>query len=123
VEDVIDGHTYWLAPSTRRVRVPSRTAFLLPLYDEYLIAYKDRRAALDPAFWRPIAARDPFSAAIVVDGRVVGGWKRTVTKGKVAVTVDLPVPLSRADSRLVAGAGRRFGAFLGLRPVMMTRTP
>jgi len=121
-EDVIDGNTYWLSASTRRVRRASRTAFLLPLYDEYLIAYKDRRAALDPAFWKPIAARDPFSAAIVLDGRVVGGWKRTLTKGKVAVAVDLPVPLSRTDSRLVAGAVRRFGAFLGLRPVM-ARTP
>jgi hypothetical protein len=123
VEDVIDGNTYWLPPSTRRVRGPSRTAFLLPLYDEYLIAYKDRRAALDPAFWKPIAARDPFSAAIVLDGRVVGGWKRTVTKGKVAVAVDLPVPLSRADSRLVASAARRLGAFLGLRPLIaLTRS-
>ena len=117
-EDVIDGTTYWLSPSTRRVRRASRTAFLLPLYDEYLIAYRDRRAALDPTLWKPIAARDPFSAAIVLDGRVVGGWKRTVTKGSVAVAVDLAVRLSRADLRLVAGAARRFGAFLGLRPVI-----
>ena len=48
LEKVVDGRRYWLAPN---IRVPARlprSAFLLPPYDEYLIAFKDRSAAIDP---------------------------------------------------------------------------
>jgi Winged helix DNA-binding domain len=86
----------------------------LPPYDEYLIAYKDRSAALDAALWNPIATRDPFVAPIVLDGRVVGGWKRTVGKDAVSITLDLLERLSRVDARLVDDAAQRYAAFLGL---------
>lgn len=112
--EVIDGKTYWFAASLRAIAPPPRTAYLLPLYDEYLIAYKDRSAALDLVLWKPIAGRDPFSAPIVLDGRVVGGWKRKPMKDAVTIALDLPVPLEKTDARLVAEAARRFGAFLGL---------
>jgi Winged helix DNA-binding domain len=112
--EVIGGKKYWFSASARAIGRLRRSAYLLPLYDEFLIAYKDRSAALDPALWKPIAGREPFSAAIVVDGRVVGGWKRTLTERQVTVALDLPVPLKRNDAGLVAAAARRFGTFLGL---------
>jgi hypothetical protein len=117
-DDVIDGKTYWFSSSRRAISRPPRTAYLLPLYDEYLIAYKDRSAALDLALWKPIAGRDPFSSAIVLDGRVVGGWNRTLMKDKVTIALDIPLPLKRIDERLVAEAARQFGAFLGLDVVL-----
>ncbi len=47
--EVIDGKTYWLSRAAAGEEEPS--AYLLGLYDEYLIAYKDRSAALDRARW------------------------------------------------------------------------
>jgi len=114
-EDVIDGKTYWRSSSMRAITRESRVAYLLPLYDEYLIAYKDRSAALDPARWtqRP-PNHDPFSSPIVVDGWFVGGWKRTLKKGAVVITLTPFAPLNRTDARAVADAAHRYGAFLGL---------
>ena len=109
----LEGKTYWFSPSLGTVGPPDRAAYLLPPYDEYLIAFKDRSAALDPALWNPVAARNAFIAPVVVGGRVVGGWKRTLKKGTVVVTLDLPRKLSRADARLVEDAVRRHHAFLG----------
>jgi len=120
VEDVIDGKTYWRSASKRATK-PPRTAHLLPLYDEYLIGYRDRSAVLDAESWKPIAGRDPFSAAVVLDGRVIGGWKRAVRNGMVAIDLYLPRSISNADSRLVTAAARRFGTFLGA-TVTTTRT-
>ena len=110
----IDGKHYWFAPSVRALERPRRVAYLLPPYDEYLIAYKDRSAAVDSGLWRPGAGRDPFAAPVVLDGRVVGGWRRTLDKDTVSIRLDLPRRLSRADARLVDDAARRYGAFLGL---------
>ena len=119
-EEVVDGKRYWLAPSTRIPVRPLRAAYLLPPYDEYLIAYKDRSAALDPGLWLRITESDRFAAPVVLDGRVVGGWKRTMDEDAVSIALDLPVRLSRADMRLVEDAARRYGDFLGLE-VMISR--
>jgi hypothetical protein len=114
IEAAVDGKRYWLAPGTRIPTRPTRTAYLLPPYDEYLIAYKDRSAALDPGAWLSIAGRDPFAAPVVLEGRVVGGWKRTMGEDTVSILLDMPGRLSRADERLVEEAAGRYGAFLGL---------
>ncbi len=42
--ETIGGATYWFA-AAGAARPPSRAAHLLPIYDEYLIAYKDRSAS------------------------------------------------------------------------------
>jgi hypothetical protein len=110
----IEGKRYWLAPTTRTLVRPARAAYLLPPYDEYLIAYRDRSAALDPALWKPGAGRDPFAAPVVLDGRVIGGWRRTSDTDGDSITLDLAARPSRADAQLVEQAARRYGAFLGL---------
>jgi hypothetical protein len=111
--DVMDGQTYWFSPAVRAL-TPPRAAYLLGLYDEYLIAYKDRRAALDLSQWRRIVSRDPFSAPIVVNGQVVGGWTKKVQPGGIVITLTPFTPVSRGDSRAIGEASRAYADFLGL---------
>jgi hypothetical protein len=120
VEEEVGGKRYWFTASTSIPERTLRAAYLLPPYDEYLIAYKDRSASLDPELWQALASRDPFVAPLVVDGRVVGGWKRTLEGDTVTILLDLPKRLSRADSLLVKEAARRYADFLGL-DVVITR--
>jgi hypothetical protein len=120
-EEVIDGKQYWFSSSMRTLAPPPRTAYLLPLYDEYLIAYRDKSASIDSALWMPVVARDPFSSAILLDGQVVGGWKRTLLREKVVIAVDLPGPIKKVDERLVVDATQRFGAFLGVDATVVRR--
>jgi hypothetical protein len=123
-DEMIDGKTYWRSSSMRTVAPAARAAHLLPLYDEYLISYKDRTAALDLALWRPIVARDPFTSAVALEGRVVGGWKRTRSKDVVTIALDLPAPLKRNDMHVVVEAAHRHGRFLGLDVALdIERTP
>jgi hypothetical protein len=112
-EEEIDGTRYWFAPSARRLGQPGRAAYLLQPYDEFLIAYKDRSASLDPMFSRPGAGRGPYAAPVVLDGRVVGGWRRAFTGDRIAITFDLPRRLGSANALLVEAAARRYGDFLG----------
>ena len=119
-DDEIDGRRYWFASSMPTPERPARAAYLLPPYDEYLIAYKDRSAALGPTPWKPGAWRDPPPAPIVLDGRVVGGWSRTTDTDGVAIGLHLLQRLSRADVLLVEDAARRYGDFLG-RDVTISR--
>ena len=109
--ETIDGRTYWFSSSGRTPTAP-RTAYLLPLFDEYLIAYKDRRAALDTSRWTRNAPRDPFSAPIVVDGQVVGGWKRIQTGDRVTISLTPFTPLGKPDVAAITDAARAYTRFV-----------
>ena len=115
-EEVVEGRRYWRAASMEAVRRPRRVAYLLGPYDEYLIAYKDRSAAFAPPASKSVAGRGPFAAPVVLDGEVVGGWRRSGDEGSVSITLDLPRRLDRDDRRLVREAAERYGAFLGAVP-------
>jgi hypothetical protein len=114
--EVVDGEKYWRTPSDEQ---PSprggRRAHLLPNYDEYIVAYADRRAVYDV---HRAASSDPrssplFSHTVLVQGRVVGTWRRSVRADAVAVTILLTHRLGRADKAAVTGAVQRYAAFLG----------
>jgi len=111
--DDVDGRTYWFASST-----PPRgtdDAPLLPAWDEYTVAYRDREAVLDPKHAKQVnAGGGVLNPVIVVRGHVVGSWRRTLGKSGVTVT---PSPFGRLghdDLRAVADAADRYGRFLGL---------
>jgi len=109
--ETIDGRTYWFSSSIRTLTSP-RTAYLLPVFDEYLIAYKDRSAALDRSQWTQVASGNPFTAPIVVNGAVVGGWKRIERRDRITVAL---TPFAQFDKRHVAAitdAARAYTRFV-----------
>jgi hypothetical protein len=112
--DTFDGRAYWSAAKTVRALVKPHRAHLLGLYDEFLIAYKDRSAARDLSRSTPTTAWDPFSAPVVVGGRVVGGWKKKVAGERIVANVTPFAPLGRRDTRAVEDAADRYAAFVGL---------
>lgn len=90
------------------------SAYLLPIYDEYLIAYKNRDAATDPATAsRKTAPIDGYAHWLIVDGLFVGVWRRVETPAGVEVTVTPYRPLTSAERDAVVEAGTRYGSFLG----------
>jgi hypothetical protein len=115
IQETIGDQTYWLSPDGPVVKAPSPTAYLLPNYDEYLISYRDSRPAFEPKYAELFMARNViFSHFVVVDGRVVGSWKRTLEKKMVVITLRLFEPLSEAQSQAIRTAAERYGNFLGL---------
>jgi Winged helix DNA-binding domain len=112
VSDTVGRLTYWLpADSCSPKETPS--AFALPGFDEYLLGYKDRSAVLDAAHAEKICpgGNGMFAATIVIDGRVVGTWKRVFKKTDIDITATPFTHLSPADAQRFADAAQRYGAF------------
>ncbi|HZB46460.1 MAG TPA: crosslink repair DNA glycosylase YcaQ family protein, partial [Pyrinomonadaceae bacterium] len=55
-----------------------------------------------------------LSPIVVVDGQVVGTWKRELKKESVVITPFLFAKLKPAERHAVAAAARRYGEFLGM---------
>jgi hypothetical protein len=120
VNETINGQTYWFADFTPPPKAKSPKAHLLPNYDEYFIGFKDRSAIGEVIKLSKIDANDPAFIAnvIIVDGQLVGGWKRTLNRDSVHVKLNLIAKLTEAEGRAVTEAVDRYGKFLGL-PVQL----
>ena len=120
VREAINGQTYWFADFKPPPRAKSPKAYLLPNYDEYFIGFKDRSAIGEVIKRSKLDANDPAFIAhvIVVNGQIVGGWKRTLNRDSVLVKLNLLANLTEAETRAVAEAAERYGKFLGL-PVQL----
>jgi hypothetical protein len=120
-QESIGDATYWFDPGITPVDTGLETAavHLLPAFDEYLVGYKDRSAALDPAHTKQvIGVNGIFAANIVINGRVAGLWKRSIDKHGIALDVTPLRPLKKQERTGIAAAAQRIGRFLDL-PVRM----
>ena len=119
----IDGRTYWFDSSLSPVKEKSPTAHLLPNYDEYFIGFKDRSAIGEAVRQAGVRGDDPAFLAnvIVLDGQLVGGWKRTLKKDTIQVECTLVIDLTKAQERAVEEAISRYGKFLQVHAQLVER--
>jgi Winged helix DNA-binding domain len=113
--EIVDGKEYWFDAAARSTRSSSVVAHLLPNFDEYTVASRDRAAALhaDLPFDRSFFSFGSIlSNVVIIDGRVRGAWRRTMSRGDVRVEVKLLERVTEQEQRAVENATRRFGRFL-----------
>lgn len=82
--------------SPRITRISNRIVHpchLLPAFDEYFVAYKDREGGLGPT--------------IIINGKVVGTWKRESTN----VNLDLLRTVNKSEQRAITKATERYLEF------------
>ncbi len=121
-QETVNGQTYWMSPDMPVTKDTSPTTYLLPGFDEYMLGYTDRSAALESIHSPKIIPGNNgmFSPTIVIDGKVAGTWKRTFKKDSVVIAVSPFTSLSEAQSRAIVVAAERYGKFVGLSPVVVS---
>jgi hypothetical protein len=117
--ETIDNQTYWFLRPRTPLQTTSPTAHLLSVYDEYISSYKDR-SAMDGKNLADLfnAMGNALQYVIVLDGQLIGTWKRTIKKDAVVIETNLFTELMEAENQAVTLAAQQYGAFLEL-PVVM----
>jgi winged helix DNA-binding protein len=120
-DEVVDGRTYWTIGRTPAVATARGTVHLLPVYDEYLVAYRDRDAVPHPASTIRSGSRGTvtFQHALVIAGQVAGTWKPGRKASGVVVDVIPLRPLTRPERRGLDETAARYGRFLDV-PVSLS---
>lgn len=127
IEETISGTRYWLSPDSHAAPADlpdlESLAFAPPGFDEFHLGYQDRDAVLDPQHATKVCPgkNGVFFPTIVVGGRMIGTWKRTIKANKVVIT---PAPfqaLTPAQQEAFETSIQRYGEFLQL-PVTLAAT-
>jgi DNA glycosylase AlkZ-like len=115
-EERFEDRTYWFVPSRAAAPRGSPFAHLLPNYDEYLIAYKDRGpvAGTSQRDGRSPRGSDVFTHGLLIDGRLAGSWTKTSGRDGIRIEVAPYRRPTAADRRALAAAAGRYSRFLGL---------
>ncbi|MCI0708879.1 MAG: winged helix DNA-binding domain-containing protein [Chloroflexi bacterium] len=117
LEETIAGISYWRSANAMVAQSPgSPCVYIPPGFDEYLLGYKDRDAVLGPQHALKVCPgkNGIFFPTIVIDGRVVGVWKRTIKKDKVVIDPQPFTSLTEVEETAFIAAAQRFGEYLEL---------
>jgi hypothetical protein len=109
----IEETPYWISGSISK---PSQTidAHLLPAYDEYNVAYKNRQLVFDQNSLSQITNWDALGPTVIIGGRIISTWKATINANSITLNLTPSRSLRKQEKLAVAKAAKRYAAFLDL---------
>jgi hypothetical protein len=110
---------YWIRGGLVGVaaaEAPVQRAHLLPGFDEFMLGYKDRSAALHASHAPRIVPGNNgmFISTLVLDGQVCGTWRRSATVKSAVIEASPFAVLPAAKRKAFAAALERYAQFLGV---------
>jgi hypothetical protein len=113
-KETFGNETYFMPKKIHKLQVDNQAAHLLPAFDEYLIAYKNRSAVLDPKYTHKVIAGSTllFLPVILFDGRVIGTWKRRKSGKNAEIVLKPFTKLDNMQRESISIAAERYGKFI-----------
>ncbi|HEX5876036.1 MAG TPA: crosslink repair DNA glycosylase YcaQ family protein, partial [Pyrinomonadaceae bacterium] len=111
-KDMLDETVYWSAKPAPVGPRSTPSAHLLPAFDEYNVAYKNRQLVVDST---QTTNWDALGTTILINGRIVGTWKGAINNNELSLTASPSRPLKRREQLAIAAAAEQYAAFLGVR--------
>jgi hypothetical protein len=113
----------WLRPDRHR-QPGDPAALLLGHFDPYLLGYRTRQFALDPAFAKRVQAGGGFiQPTVVVDGQVVGIWRQRRARERLTIDIEPFRALDPAVLPHLEQEAADVGRFLGIDAGLQLREP
>jgi hypothetical protein len=113
IQQTFQEQLFWMSPPIAVFKNKVSSTYLLPAYDEYAVAYKDRSAILDPNYAAK-AGNGIFAPCVVINGKIAGTWKRSFEKNNLSLTVSPLRSFNKSESSAVKGVTRKYSKFVGV---------
>lgn len=110
-KEVADGNEYYFIDNVPLANKLIKDMYLLPIYDEFIMGYKDRSAIFHLKNKLKPTSHLHYDCMIVFDGQVIGTWKRTISQKTIDIEFEFFQSLNRVQSRAFDRAVRRFEEF------------
>jgi len=109
----VSGVVYWMGADVDFGAAKKSGAYLLPVYDELIIAYKNRNAMV-PAKFHDKMGVITFFPTMMVNNQVVGNWGRNIGKKSIDIELKPFAKLNKTQTQAIETAMQRFKKFNGL---------
>lgn len=115
-KQVVKDTEYWMSSGVidNAKAGATSSALLLPGFDEYMLGYTDRSLQLGLASPYIKPKNGVFDNTIVLDGAVVGVWRRTLKAREVIIVLNLFKDLTASQEKSIRQAAEKYAAYLGL---------
>jgi hypothetical protein len=121
--ELFEGKEYWSGEPVRPRRFAAR-AHLLSVFDEYVSSYKGHTAIAPEIISRRLRAfGNVLTGIIVVDGMVVGTWKRQLTNDNAHLRLALFRRVAGDEREAVMQAAERYARFHGVKAALTWKAP
>ncbi|QHT68121.1 winged helix DNA-binding domain-containing protein [Rhodocytophaga rosea] len=110
-KEIIAQQEYFLNPDTSLPDKQLGKIHFLPIYDEFIMGYKDRNAIMtlkNNASFR-------YDSMVVYEGQVIGTWKRTITKNSIDIEYDFFKPLNSLQCKVWDESLNQMSCFFNLK--------
>lgn len=115
----IENQTYWVGNDGPPDANHCSSVLFLPSFDEFLISYKNREAAIELENQsKAITKNGIFKPIIVEKGQVIGTWKQTVKKDYIQVMPQFFQETDGEEKEVLLEAMERYGMYLETRIVI-----
>jgi hypothetical protein len=113
ISEIVDFKKYWFTGSSPKSNSMGRSVHLLAAFDEFLISYKDRSAAISTSDnKKAVSTNGIFYPVIIENGQVIGVWKRQMKKNNVIIEIDLFSPKNKTSRSLIEEKCCQYGQFV-----------
>jgi hypothetical protein len=108
--------TYWTIGPMPSIPKSVGRVHLLPIYDEYLVAYRDREVVRHgpSVITSTFGQKATFQHALVIGGRIAGTWRTARSSGAVSIAAMSLRRLTAPDRRELAEAVDRYRRSVGV---------
>jgi Winged helix DNA-binding domain len=114
ISEKINNQIYYFNADNKAFKSTESIHFL-PTFDEFMVSYKDRSDSIEPHLKEiAMTSNGIFKPIIVVNGRVIGIWKRTIKKDKLMIEPQFFKDYRPLEKDIMLKEMKRFGAFNGL---------
>jgi hypothetical protein len=112
ISEKCDDKNYWMyPPATGKAK---SICSLLPAYDEFGIAYKDRSPIAGEFGFKGF--NGSFISGIMHNGKITGVWRRDLEKESVVIEIKPAAKYSAAQTKALNATIKRYGKFLKRKP-------
>jgi hypothetical protein len=112
----IDERIFWFSESNSDSGGEKTKAYLLPAYDEFIISYRDRTDSLLAVdFKKAVSENGLFRPIIVVNGKVIGIWKRQQMKNQLLIIPEYFSRVTQNEQEQIDTASKQYGHFLNMK--------
>ena len=117
IQEQVDNEKLYYSSHISLNKKQFQNIYLLPIYDEFIMGYKNRNAILE--FRNSIKPKPlfHFDNTIICEGQIIGTWKRVIKKKSMDLAYDFFKPSNEVQLNAFENTIRRLEEFTGLKVV------